>query len=197
MIASPRRIKGSSFAVESNRGAAHSDSVALVDVFGSDCIVRISSTTKADAIRCLVSVLVNNHRVDASRAEEIIRNLMRRESYGSSAFGNGFAFPHLRTSEVQRFTGAIGVAPEGLSFESLDHRPTKLVFLTLSPIASREQHMNLLSRMFNLMRDKAISMQLHHCIQPIEIYRYLQDLDDQSEFPIENIASMRENTTND
>lgn len=86
----------------------------------------------------------------------------------------------LRTIEVQRFVGAIGVAPEGIHFESLDHEPTKIVFLTLSPLTSRRKHLNLLSRLVCFMRDKVMNMQMNHPIKPHEIYQYLRDLDYQS-----------------
>jgi mannitol/fructose-specific phosphotransferase system IIA component (Ntr-type) len=172
--------------------------MALTDVFSSDCVVSIpSSTDKTGVIRRLVYLLVNNHRLEASRAEAITQDLIQRESYGSSALGKGFAFPHLRISEFKCIAGVIGVASQGLDFESLDYEPTKLVFLTLSPIDRREQHMNLLYRLVSLMRDKVLSMQLHHFIQPHEVYRYLQDLDDHFEASVEYLAAVPGYETDD
>lgn len=198
MIARTDRMKGSTFPLEFPSNATGERYMALTDVFGSDCFVTIpASTDKASVIRRLVCLLVNNHRLEASRVEAITQDLIQRESYGTSAIGKGFAFPHLRTSEVQCFAGAIGVASQGLDFGSLDHEPTKLVFLTLSPIASREQHMNLLGRLVSLMRDKVISMQLHHFIQPDEVYRYLKDLDDHFETSVEYLAAVPGYETND
>jgi mannitol/fructose-specific phosphotransferase system IIA component (Ntr-type) len=157
------------------------DRVALTDVFTSECIETLhSSSTKVDVIRGLVQLLVKQDRLPSDHAEAIIGKLVGREGYGSSAIGKGLAFPHLRTIEVQKFVGAIGVAPEGIHFESLDHEPTKLVFLTLSPLASRRKHINLLSRLVGFMRDKVMNMQMNHPIKPQDIYQYLHDLDDQS-----------------
>lgn len=198
MIATPREVKDSTSAPVFPRRATDESSLALTNVFRIENIVTIpSSLTKAGVIGRLVCLLVDNHRLDASRAEAITEILVRRESYGSTAIGKGLAFPHLRTSDVQSFTGAIGVATEGLNFDALDHEPTKLVFLILSPIASREKHMTLLCRLVSLMRDKAISMQLHHRIQTDEIYRYLQDLDDQSQASRDHLAAIPGNETND
>ena len=123
---------------------------------------------------------MREERIDRAHAEEIISGLMERERYGSSAIGKGLAFPHLRTRSVDHFVGAIGVAPEGIPFGSLDQQPTHFVFLTLSPWDEREEHVLLLSRLVSLMGDKAITLQLREGMRPQQVYEYLSDLDRQN-----------------
>ncbi len=138
------------------------------------------ASEKSSVISLLIQSLVCEGRIDPAHAEEIIRGLIEHERHGTSAIGKGLAFPHLRTAEVKEFVGAIGVAPDGIDFGSLDHDPTKLVFLTLSPRDGREQHIQLLSRLVRLMQDKAVNMQLHHRLRPQDVYEYLSDLDEQN-----------------
>jgi mannitol/fructose-specific phosphotransferase system IIA component (Ntr-type) len=85
--------------------------------------------------------------------------------------------PHLRTEAVYRFVGAIGLAPNGVDFQSLDGAPTKLIFLLLGPYAEREQHFELMGRLSALMRDKTTLMFLQGHRAPHEVCEYLADLD--------------------
>lgn len=152
----------------------------LAGVFRRNCIELIRPATgKSSAISLLVQTLAREEQLDRQHAEGIIRQLMERERHSSSAIGKGLAFPHLRTKDVSHFVGAIGVAPEGIQFGSLDNEPTKLVFLTLTPWEDREQHVDLLSRLVRLIKDKAVTMQMAHRMKPQAVYDYLIDLDAQ------------------
>ncbi len=167
-------------------------SLRLTQVFTVNCIELIdSSSNKSSIIRQLVYSLVSENRIAPRSAEKLAGQMLKRERYGSSGIGRGLAFPHLRTTEVEEFVGAIGIAPHGVNFEAIDRELTKLVFLTISPIKSREKHIELLSRLVSLMKDKAVNMHLHHAIKPEDIYQYLADLDGQfaTELPANRVSS--------
>ena len=173
-------------------------SLPLASVFTRECIEALQPTaSKAEAIRSLVQSLVYHQRLSQPQADVITDQLIQHEDYGSSAIGKGLAFPHLRTHEVQSFMGVIGVAPEGIHFHSLDGKPTKLVFLLLSPLVSRDEHMNLLSRLVSLIRDQVACIQLHHMYQPEDIFRYLHDLDEHSDAVVKSSVSILGNETDD
>ena len=164
----------------------------MTDVFTPCCFEMIgSSSDKSSIIRRLVHTMARENRIDPKFAERIARQVLKRESYGSSGIGRGLAFPHLRTAEVGEFIGAIGIALHGVNFEAIDRELTRLVFLTISPIKSREKHIELLSRLVSLMKDKAVNMHLHHAIRPEDIYQYLADLDSQfvTELPANRMSS--------
>lgn len=163
------------FGIESEQTA----SLSLVEVFRPNCIETIrGGTGKSSVISLLVSRLASVERIEREFAEEIIRKILERERHCSTGYGKGFAFPHLRTPRVSHFVGAIGIAPDGLNFGSMDQSPTKLVFLTLSPLDYREEHADLMSRLANLMQDKRIGLQLMQTQQPTDFYRLLCDLDE-------------------
>ena len=154
----------------------------LGSIFRPNCIEMIRPATgKSSTISILIQALTREEQIDRQRAEEIIRQLIDRERHSSSAIGKGLAFPHLRTRDVDRLVGAIGVAPEGIQFGALDNAPTKLVFLSLTPWEDREQHIHLMSRLVRLMNDKAVHMQMNHRLRPQAVYQYLTDLDHQPE----------------
>lgn len=178
MIASLKRICTASDRAASQQASCDAR-VPLTDVFTPDCVETLpASTSKSDLIRKLVQSLVQQNRLQAQHAQRVVDQLLEHESYGSSAIGKGLAFPHLRTSKVEQFVGAIGIASEGICLDALDQQPTKLVFLMLSPIESRNRHMDLLSRLVCLMKDTVIRVQLSHLLHA-DIYQYLRDLDQQ------------------
>ena len=111
-------------------------------------------------IASLVERLVATGRLHGEHAPRIIDEICRREHLASTAFGHGLAFPDLRTPMVSGFMGAVGFQPSGIAFDSNDGKPTKLVFLTLSPCADRSDHDELLSRLVSLLSNKAKTIRL-------------------------------------
>jgi len=108
---------------------------------------------------------------------DLVESLMERESHGTTALGKVLAIPHLRTDAVCRIVGAVGLAPAGVDFQSLDGAPTKVIFLVLWPTEKREQHFELMGRLSALMRDKSMLMCLQGQQKPHLVYEYLKDLD--------------------
>lgn len=192
MIASAHQIADRHCTADEPHQSDRGLSLLFTRVFTPNCIEMIGSPSdKSSIIRQLVHSLASENRIDQRSAERIAHQVLHCESHGSSAIGRGLAFPHLRTTEVGEFVGAIGIAPVGVDFESIDHELTKLVFLIISPINNRESHIGLLSRLVSLMKDKAVNMHLHHAIRPEDIYGYLADLDGQfaAELPASRIIS--------
>lgn len=89
--------------------------------------------------------------------------------------------PNLRSEAVCQFVGAVGLAPEGISFQSLDGHLTKLIFLVIGPHAAREQHIEVMGRLSALMRDKSALMYLQGRRASLDVFDYLEELDARSD----------------
>lgn len=162
----------------SDRRAVSTNGVRLATVFSQDCIEKISrGATKDAAIEQLLRSLANAHLLTHQQVPDLAKILMDRERAGSTALGKGLAMPHLRTEAVFRFIGAVGLAPEGINFNSIDGDPTKLIFLVLGPYEQRERHFELMGRLSAMMRDKMTLMFLQGRRTPHEVFEYLVDLD--------------------
>jgi mannitol/fructose-specific phosphotransferase system IIA component (Ntr-type) len=61
-----------------------------------------------------------------------LQALLDREALGSTGLENGLAIPHARTNAVNGIVMALGVAPQGIDFQSADGRPCNLFFLLLA-----------------------------------------------------------------
>ncbi|TWU47021.1 PTS sugar transporter subunit IIA [Rubripirellula reticaptiva] len=135
--------------------------LSFASVFHADTVMVLGEReTKLSVVAKLVQRLSNTGRLGVNQTNEIIHRITFRESLASTAFGRGLAFPHLRTPHVKNFIGSIAILPSGVPFDSNDGAETKLVFLTLSPYASREHHTQLLSRLVSLLSNKAAAVQL-------------------------------------
>lgn len=152
--------------------------VRLASVFSLDCIETIPSGTMKDAVvEQLLRSLANARLLAPQQVPDLATAMMDRERAGSTALGKGLAMPHLRTKAVSRFVGAVGLAPDGINFQSIDGAPTKLVFLVLGPFEQRERHLELMGRLSALMRDKATLMFLQCRRTRREVHEYLAELD--------------------
>ena len=152
--------------------------IRLESVFSPYCIEQIpNGMAKQAVLKQLLRSLVFAGLVTDASVCELAEGLMERESHGTTALGKGLAIPHLRTDAVCRIVGAVGVAPDGVDFQSLDGAPTKVIFLVLWPTEQREQHFELMGRLSALLRDKSMLMCLQGQRKANLVYEYLKDLD--------------------
>lgn len=79
--------------------------------------------------------------------------LLERERLGTTGVGDGIAIPHGKLDSVGRLVGALGRAVDGIEFESIDGKPTNLVFMLVAPASSTGVHLKALARLSRLFRD--------------------------------------------
>ena len=96
---------------------------------------------------------------------------------GSTALGNGVAFPHCRSSATESFVGAIGVDFKGVSFNAVDSAPVQVVFLLIGSLTNREQHFEVLARINSIGRNKALRLQLAGCRSTDRVNHVLRECD--------------------
>jgi mannitol/fructose-specific phosphotransferase system IIA component (Ntr-type) len=155
------------------RSAVH-DELDLAAVFCTECVETILPGTDKDAVlRQLVSSLVQAGRLPQDRARGVADCLIEREQRGTTAMGNGLAFPHMRTRAVDEFAGAIGVAPHGVDFNSLDRTPTRLIILLLSPFEERERHCEIMGRLATLLSNKTLQYSVQIRRTSESLFRFL------------------------
>jgi PTS system nitrogen regulatory IIA component len=88
------------------------------------------------------------------------RVLEERELLASTGIGDGIAIPHGKLDSVQGLVGALGRSVTGLEFDSIDGKPTHLVFLLVAPTGSTGAHLKALARLSRLFRDAAFRQRL-------------------------------------
>lgn len=100
----------------------------LSDVLDKNIIkVNLNLSNKKDVINYLANILKKNGYVDD--VEKYIEDIYHRESMGQTGIGNYIAIPHGVSKSVMKNGIAIGTLNQEISWETLDDKGVKIVFL--------------------------------------------------------------------
>ena len=98
---------------------------------------------------------------DIQNPDTIMQMLQSREALGSTAVGQGVAFPHGRTLAVQGLTILIARSLAGVDFDSEDGKPTHLFFVLVAPPQdSGHQYIKSLATLIDRVQDAALRAKL-------------------------------------
>jgi PTS system nitrogen regulatory IIA component len=124
----------------------------VIDFLAADCIVpSLEAKTKPAVLAELSAHMAKV--VPGMEAETLRKVLEERELLASTAIGDGIAIPHGKLDSVGRLVGALGRAVDGIEFESIDGKPTYLIFMLVAPASSTGVHLKALARLSRLFRD--------------------------------------------
>lgn len=145
----------------------------MSNVFPQGALLTLSGgVASQDVIAAMVRRLVDLGSAPCESECDLINAVLHRETLGTSAIGNGLAFPHARTSLVDRITGCFAWIEPGCDFAALDGEPTRCVWLTLSPMTQRFEHYELLDRLFCFVRDPVVHLWMEHPHSAERIWGY-------------------------
>jgi nitrogen PTS system EIIA component len=135
----------------------------------------LQADTKAGVLAEMSRHLSRHH--PAVDPELLRRVLEERELLASTAIGDGIAIPHGKLDAVGHLVGALGRAKQGLEFESIDGKPTNLVFMLVAPAASTGVHLKALARLSRLFRDADFRQRLLTVPDAAAMYRVIVEED--------------------
>jgi mannitol/fructose-specific phosphotransferase system IIA component (Ntr-type) len=152
--------------------------VNLADIFLPQAvIIGLENRTKTGVVGELVHRLVENRCIARADEQPLVEMILAREKLGSTALGNGIAFPHSRASVTETFVGAVAIDDEGVEFNALDKGLVHVVFLLVGPLKDREIHFELLGRIAGIGRQKPMLLQLRGSSSPDEVRALLKEWD--------------------
>jgi len=124
----------------------------VVDFLQPEAVVaNLGATTKPAVLAELSERMA---RVVPGVDASILRRILEeRELLASTAIGDGIAIPHGKLDSVGHLVGVLGRAVNGIEFESIDGKPTHLVFMLVAPASSTGVHLKALARLSRLFRD--------------------------------------------
>jgi len=113
----------------------------LLSIVVKDAVVlKLKSAKRDDSIGELLDSLVSAGSVTASRRDEFVKAVIKREKRGSTGIGHGVAVPHVKSLDATQVAVAIGLSDRGVEFNSLDRQPVHAIFLLVSPEERPEDH---------------------------------------------------------
>ena len=88
------------------------------------------------------------------------KDILQRESQGSTAVGEGIAIPHAKSTAVTKPSLAVMTVSEGVDYEALDGEPSNLFFMIAAPADGGDVHLDVLSRLMTMLMDENFKNQL-------------------------------------
>lgn len=103
-----------------------------------------------------IDIMVGLHEAAGNIADARVykEGILKRESEGSTAIGEGIAIPHAKNRAVKRPAVAAMTVPQGVDYEALDEMPSNLFFMIAAPEDGGDVHLEVLSRLSMLLMDE-------------------------------------------
>lgn len=143
------------------------------DILDPQCVVvPLEATSKRDAIERLVDSMAAAGRI--SDAAAVKKAVWDREQQRSTGIGEGLAIPHGKTSAAPRLTLAVGRLAQPIDYDSIDHKPVRLVVLLVSPPDKTSEHIQALGRISRLMTSSDFRERVYSAQDPeqlVELFR--------------------------
>lgn len=113
--------------------------------------------SKSDAIDALIEL--HEKAGNLSDKEAYKKEILAREAQGSTAVGDGIAIPHAKTTAVAKPGLSAITVPSGVDYESLDGKPSNLLFMIAAP-KDGDLHLEVLSRLMSMLMDEKFRNEL-------------------------------------
>ncbi len=142
----------------------------LLNYFDPDSVVLgVKGKNKRAILTTMIDHLIAVKKIDKVHKREILKFLSQREDMGSTAIGGGIALPHARLECIKDIVLCIGIASEGVEFESLDGEPVYIIVLLLSNQKEAGLHLKILALLARILRDKYFVQNLRNFAQSEDI----------------------------
>lgn len=112
----------------------------------------LNGKNKQEVIEEMVDLLCRAGKV--TDREKVLKSVLAREKTMSTGVGDGVAIPHGKSDGVSELTGAIGICPEGIDFESLDGKPARIIIALEATKDNPGPHIRALSKISRLLKQK-------------------------------------------
>lgn len=146
--------------------------VVLGQVFPKDTIVvNLSSTEKDELFEELLETIYSYYpSFDKNRALEVLNE---RESKMTTGIMHSVGIPHALIPSIQKSVGAIGIARDGIDYDSLDKAPVYVVFMIIGNEDSPEHHIQILKQLASVLQIPDFIDNLLSLKSASEIYNFI------------------------
>jgi len=111
--------------------------------------------------------------------DELVRILLERERLGSTGIGGGIGIPHGKLKNIDKLVLGFGLSRRGVSFDSIDGKPTHIFFLLVTPESSTGLHLKLLARISRVLKNEPFKAKLMAADGVNEIYAIITEEDEE------------------
>lgn len=134
----------------------------LLDILqGKLVIPRMRSRDKWAAIEELVDKLVEEHEIRIFDQREVLDAVLAREKSRSTGLDRQVALPHGRSRVMEDLVGVLGIAPQGIPFESTDGQDAHFICLLVIPEAEYRDHIQTVANVARQLSDDGFRAAIH------------------------------------
>ncbi|QDV07144.1 PTS system fructose-specific EIIABC component [Planctomycetes bacterium Poly30] len=133
-----------------------------------DLLLGFNPADKWNCIQDLVEHLVQTGRLESELADAVREAVLSRERSMSTGMEDGVAIPHAALEDVSEVIACLGViqTEQGLDFESIDGRPTRLVVLLVIPKSQKLLHIRTLADIARVLSKDLVRKELLAASEP-------------------------------
>jgi PTS system nitrogen regulatory IIA component len=149
----------------------------ILDVLPREAIIEdLKATDKKGVLEELVAPVAQLAGIDH---QELVRVLLERESLGSTGIGGGIGIPHGKIRNLESLILGCGISRTGIDFKSIDHRPTRIFFLLLTPENSTGLHLKILARISRILKNDPFKEKLLAALTADDLYQAIAEEDEE------------------
>ncbi len=120
----------------------------------------LKSTTKTGVIEEILDRMIAAGKIRAENRAEVLNAILVRENKMSTGMQHGIAIPHAKTDAVEDLVAALAIKKEGIDFDALDGKPSRIFILTVSPAKRTGPHIQFLAEISRKLNQPAIQEKL-------------------------------------
>jgi PTS system nitrogen regulatory IIA component len=129
----------------------------------------------SDKERLLEQLSMEAADVAGLPADEVAREIAKREELGSTGVGNGVALPHARLTSLKTPFALFARLRHGIDFDAIDGEPVDIVVLLLIPEAGDSGKGNALACVARALRDAETLRKVRSAPDREALYRVIAD----------------------
>lgn len=121
------------------------EAITIRSVLNTELIdLHLIGTTKQEVLKEMVDMLFQQQKI--SNKEIFLEDVYQREEEGITGIGDQIAIPHGKSDAVIHTAVAIGRSDHDLEWNSIDHKPVRLVIMLAIKSLDKTIHIRLLSK---------------------------------------------------
>jgi PTS system nitrogen regulatory IIA component len=129
----------------------------------------------SDKERLLEQLSMEAADVAGLPADEVAREIAKREELGSTGVGNGVALPHARLTSLKAPFALFARLRHGIDFDAIDGEPVDIVVLLLIPESGDSAKGNALACVARALRDTETLRKVRSAPDREALYRIIAD----------------------
>ncbi len=115
----------------------------------------LRARTKEKLFEEMTDLLMENPALEGTDRATVLKALRERERTATTGVGREVAIPHGKIMGLTRIVGAIGIAPHGIEYGSVDGLDVRFVVAILAPPEESHDYLRILAKVARLLSDTA------------------------------------------